>query len=122
MSEKKNKNRISYDVKRIIAHQLSMGKAAFLTVQEYVKMANGNLSIAQLRRAFPKSVNGKYAVIHDASKNHSALESPRPYGTIALSDGKHILVTNQWYRMGEFENWSRFVRNAHRHGIEVVES
>lgn len=119
---RKNNGRVSYDVKRVIGRRLSMGKAAFLTVKEYVKMANGNLSLSQLRKAFPKSANGKYEIVWDASKSHSALEYPKTYGAIVLSNGTNVLVTNQWYRTGEFENWSRFERNARRRGIEISES
>ena len=110
---------MSYDVKRVIGKRLSMGKAAFLIVQEYVRMAGGNLTFAQLRAAFPKSINGKYEVVHDMALPYVQEEYPNTYGAIALPNGTQVLVTNQWYQKGEFENWSRFVRNARRHGIEI---
>ena len=112
-------NAMSYDVKRIIGKRLSMGKAAFVTVQEYVRTERANLTFARLKAAFPKSVNGKYEVVQNRAEPHSIRVYPQTHGVIVLPDGTEVLVTNQWYKEGEFENWTRFVRNAKRFGIEI---
>ena len=109
-----------YDVKRVVGKKLSMGKAAFMTVQEYVRRSGTGLTFAQLRKAFPKKVNGKYDVVQKTAERHVQAEYPETHGGIMLSDGTLVLVTNHWYKEGKYENWSRFIKNAKRHGIEIV--